>query len=208
MMGAINPPNTPIVDIRGMVTPPWYRFFVGQKRGQDGIAEASVLTIDNETSALVNSRQFTLTPEDFSAADSGAGGAYTMSLASVGITAGTYGDSSNFVSVTVDEKGRVTGVATYPAAGGNNAQAEIDFGITPTDGASVSIPIAGMTDADYVDVWIQASDTTADNDATAHSIAAASLRLIPSCAADTLTIDAHAMFGLATGKFNVRYSYA
>ena len=85
---------------------------------------------------------------------------------------------------------------------------EVDFGATPTDSASVTAAVAGITTASKVNAWIQGSDTTSNNTASDHAQAAATFALVVTLSAGNIAIDALAMHGLATGKFNVRYSYA
>jgi hypothetical protein len=43
--------------------------------------------------------------------DGGAGGNITLGLANTGITAGSYGDSTHILSVSVDAKGRITSIS-------------------------------------------------------------------------------------------------
>jgi hypothetical protein len=45
-------------------------------------------------------------------------GDMTLSLTDTGVSAGTYGDSSNVAQITVDEKGRITSAVDVPVSGG------------------------------------------------------------------------------------------
>lgn len=45
--------------------------------------------------------------------DGGANGAYTLGLADTAVVPGTYGNPAGFVTITVDRKGRATGVTTF-----------------------------------------------------------------------------------------------
>jgi hypothetical protein len=55
----------------------------------------------------------------FSGDISSSAGATTTALATVNSSPGTYGDGSHAVQVTVDGKGRVTGISQTPIIGGN-----------------------------------------------------------------------------------------
>lgn len=99
--------------------------------------------------------------------------------------------------------------ATPPSgSGGTLGTTEVDFGATPSDGATLSLAVPGITSAALVDAKIYPMDTTADNDASAHLIAASALKVSAIASTDLIDFDVHSLFGLATGKFKVRYSYA
>lgn len=98
--------------------------------------------------------------------------------------------------------------ATPSGSGGTLGTAEIDFGATPADGATLSLAVPGITAAALVDAKIYPMDTTTDNDANAHLVAASALKVTAIASTNLIDFDAHSLFGLATGKFKVRYSYA
>ena len=172
----------------------------------EAITTASFLTVTSEPS-LGSERTLTPVAGEIVGTDLGANNHYTLGLADTTVVAGPYGDATHFVTLTVDEKGRITDIATHPAAGAANGSTEIDFGATPADGATVVAVVPGVTASSVVNAWIMASDTTADNDATMHTQAAIAFRLAPSAGTDQITIDAMSMIGFATGKFKIRYSY-
>ena len=74
-------------------------------------AEYIVLAPDG---VLTNERVLTGTPGQVTLTDGGAGGPVTLGLASTAVSPGTYGDAANVPQVTVDAKGRVTGVVNVP----------------------------------------------------------------------------------------------
>lgn len=114
----INPPRTPFGTVTGkevFVTPDWYRFFAQvQKRigsGADPLGASQFLTLDYND-GLGAERKFTPVSGELTGVDGGENGPYTLGLADTAVIAGSYGDASNLVSITVDAKGRVTGAST------------------------------------------------------------------------------------------------
>lgn len=102
---------------------------------------------------------------------------------------------------------RAKAEAIAEAGGGaTTGEATLDFGASPADTASVTVT-ADVTAASYVNAWFQASDSTVDNDATAHAEAAAGVPLSVSAGSGSFTITAHPLWGFGTGTFKVRYSY-
>lgn len=63
---------------------------------------------------LPDERVLTGTPGQVTITDGGAGGPVTLALADTAVSPGTYGDGTNIPQVTVDAKGRVTGVVSVP----------------------------------------------------------------------------------------------
>lgn len=88
--------------------------------------------------------------------------------------------------------------------------AAIDFGSNfeaALDGASVVVANAAITVASRIDAFVQGGDTTGDNDAEEHAIAASSLSLTATPGAGQVTIEAHPRFALPTGQFKLRYRF-
>lgn len=99
---------------------------------------------------------------------------------------------------------------TWAAAGGGSSPISgtvtLDFGSTPAATANSTVTDGSITANSTVDVYIKANDSTINNDINAHSIAAASFQLMIAQNAGSFSVEAHPMFGLATGQFTVRYS--
>jgi len=90
--------------------------------------------------------------------------------------------------------------------------ATINFGATPTDEATVVITgLADMTTSMHVEVFIQADDTTGDNDAAAHEALSyfATKPVATSRVAGTgFTAVVRLWAGFAIGTFKLHYVYA
>lgn len=82
------------------------------KNQYDAISGAAFLTLTDEPT-LGAERVFTPEAGELVGTDAGANGTYTLSLADTGIVAGSYGDASNLVTITVDTKGRATALQSY-----------------------------------------------------------------------------------------------
>jgi hypothetical protein len=105
---------------------------------------------------------------------------------------------------------RVDGTFVTPAGGGGGpiaANTTIDFGATPTDGANATITNASISPSSIIQAFIIASDSTANNNANNHQIAAAAMRFIITPGTGNFNLETHCMFGLANGQFNIRYTY-
>lgn len=105
----INPPNTPLVDGRGLVSTEWYRFFANLQRvlGNDIVGQlqrAPIITY-NVSDALVNER--VLSGSDDISLTIGANLA-DLDLTDTGATAGTYGSAIAIPQFIVDAKGRLS----------------------------------------------------------------------------------------------------
>lgn len=83
----------------------------------------------------------------------------------------------------------------------------VDFGSSYVDNGAFTITDAGILATSYVEVFVMV-DSTADNDATQHQIAATSLRLSALPASGSATVYADALFGLVKGTFKLRYVYS
>ncbi len=86
--------------------------------------------------------------------------------------------------------------------------ATIDFGATPTDGATFTVTDASISSTSYVEAYIQHGDSTADNTVDDHEIAAASLRLSAFPATGNFSLAAHCLFGAVTGQMKIRYAWS
>lgn len=104
--GQISPPNTALIDERGNITPPWYRYLVQRQRVQDGVGNATVLTIDDEQSLFPNSRALAVASGELTETTGLTD--VTLGLADSGVTAATYGAATKLVVLAIDAKGRVT----------------------------------------------------------------------------------------------------
>lgn len=127
MKAAINPPNTPLIDNRGFITPEWYRYLVRAKQISDGITDAAVLTVADAVAVFPNSRRFAVTAGELDADDDGS--SLTVGLADFG-TAGTYGSASQTLSLTIDAKGRVVEVTPFALNTDNVTEGAINLYFT------------------------------------------------------------------------------
>ena len=86
--------------------------------------------------------------------------------------------------------------------------ATIDFGATPIDGQTFTVTDAAIGSGNYVEAFVMHGDSTADNDSTAHEMAAASWRLSAKPAAGSFELIIHNLFWLCTGQFKIRYAWS
>lgn len=85
----------------------------------------------------------------------------------------------------------------------------IDFGATPIAEANFTVTDAAITSGMSIECWINAGDSTADNDTGDHAHAAASMKFAPSLGgAGSFTVDAYLLIDLCTKTFKMRYAYA
>lgn len=87
------------------------------------IQQASFLTLDTSQD-LGSERVLTPATGEITGTDAGAGLAYTLGLADTAVVPGSYGDNggagaANFVTATVDQKGRLTSAGTFTITTGN-----------------------------------------------------------------------------------------
>jgi len=109
---AINPPNTPLVDSQGRITPEWYRYLVRNKSQGDGLTDASVITFDDATNIFPNARSLEVAAGEIT--ETGGSGSVTLGLADTAVTPNTYGDASHVIAITVDQKGRIVDAHAFP----------------------------------------------------------------------------------------------
>lgn len=106
---AINPPSAPVVGSDGRVTSEWYRWFsrVQGVVGEDVVAQmqaAPVLTY-SPTTAFANDKVLTA---GAGMSFTSAAATFTIALAASGVTAATYGSTSQVSQIAVDQYGRIT----------------------------------------------------------------------------------------------------
>lgn len=129
-MPALNPPNTPLIDERGNIRPEWYRYLVQAKGQSDAFAEASIVTITDATNAFPSARILEAAPGELTATDTGA--SFVLGLADTAVAAGGYGSEAKTLSITVDAKGRLTGVESYDLLTDNVAEGTVNLYFTET----------------------------------------------------------------------------
>lgn len=109
MAFTINAPNSALVDSRGVITPPWYRFFARIQKilGDEVVSQIvqSPIVTWGPASALSNERVLTDGDGINLALSSDA---LTIALAPSGVAADDYGDDTHLVHITVDQFGRIT----------------------------------------------------------------------------------------------------
>ena len=121
----------------------------------------------------------------------------TLSLSDSGVSANTYGDASNVPQITVDAKGRITGVTNVSISGGGGS---IDVSGTPVDNQ-----VAIWTDSDTLEgtgslAYVASKKSLAVNLDT-HNNAGASVSIggtVPSIGTDTLNDSDNKLFYLAS----------
>lgn len=123
MAFTINPPNTALVDERGMISPVWYRFFANIQRilGDDPIkqfAEASVVTfaaspVFSNERILAGSAAIRLVS---------AAPLLTIELRDTTVAPGSYGDAAKTIALTVDQQGRITAAQEFDLNTSNIAE--------------------------------------------------------------------------------------
>lgn len=137
----------------------------------------------------------------------GGAGAWTLGK----FTAGAVSvDPANYLEVKVDGTVRKVLVANPSfVAGAVFGTAEVNFGATPTDEASIVITgLAGITATSHILCWIQSDDTTADNDADAHDTLSyyAQLTATTRVPGVGFTAVARLLGGVASGKYKLHYT--
>lgn len=105
MKFAINPPNTPLVNLDRTTAPEWYRYFVQQRKQGDDITDSDVLTFGPAQEIYPNSRALAVESGELTSASDDT--SLTLGLADVG-TAGDYGSATRVLILTIDAKGRVS----------------------------------------------------------------------------------------------------
>ena len=138
---------------------------------QTTLASVQFLTL-TDAPTLGSERLFTPVAGELVGTDGGANSAYTLGLSDTGILPGVYGDATNFISITVDIKGRITSVTEYPASGGITGTVTLDFGAFPgSNEASISFADTSILAGSIVRAWFAADSVTADHTADDHKYA-------------------------------------
>lgn len=137
----------------------------------EALTTASFLTLTNDPS-LGAERSLTLDSNDLLGTDGGANSAFTLALKPTGVAADTYGDMTHFVSLTVDDKGRISAIQEHPVSGASVSTATLDFGAFPgSNEANVSFADSAILAGSNVQAWFAADSTTADHTADDHRYA-------------------------------------
>lgn len=110
----------------------------------DALTSASFLTLTNEPS-LGAERRLVLTSGELVGTDGGANSDYTLGLSNTAVVAGSYGDASHLVRVTVDVKGRLTGIAAYALNSDNATEGVTNLFFTTSRARSAISAGAGIS---------------------------------------------------------------
>lgn len=131
-MSVINPPNTPLVDSRGLIRTEWYRFLVAIQKGltdAGSTSEDDVLSVggtiagaadddaaSSDSAGLLN--PFAPPPGFLTAGTAlegggDMGGNVTITLSDTAVAPGAYGSATRLASLTVDQQGRLTFATDY-----------------------------------------------------------------------------------------------
>lgn len=113
----INPPNTQLVDAKGYITSPWYRWFsrVNDVLGDDAVAAIAAAPVLTYSATTAFSADKILTQGAGLSFTSGAS-TLTIALSTSGVTAASYGSASQVGTFTVDQYGRLTAAANVAIA--------------------------------------------------------------------------------------------
>jgi hypothetical protein len=117
---------------------------VGGGGGGGGAPVSAQYVVLAADPVLTSERVLTPTTGQINVTDGGAGGPVTLSLADTAVTPGTYGDGTNIPQVTVDAKGRVTGVVSVPIVtpGGTVTDVTASDPLHSSGGATPNITLA------------------------------------------------------------------
>lgn len=108
----ITPPREPLIDARtGTISRTWFLFLNQLQTNAGSMGNAAVLTSDDQAEAFPESLRLVPAAGDLERLL--ATGTFTLGLADTG-TAGTYGDETTTLQVTVDDKGRATAILAFP----------------------------------------------------------------------------------------------
>lgn len=120
----------------------WHK--VGGGGGGGGAPLSAQYIVLSADPILPDERVLTGTPGQVTLTDGGAGGPVTLALANTAVSPGTYGDGTNIPQVTVDAKGRVTGVITVPiiTPGGTVTAVTASEPLNSSGGATPNITLA------------------------------------------------------------------
>lgn len=138
-----------------------YTLIVGLPNAAPAAAEYLVLATDPDLTA---ERVFNPdTTNDFAETDNGPGLTLDLALKATGVTAGTYGDATHVPQLTVDAKGRLSGVTNVAITGGGGG-GNLTMDLAGSFGDGVNAPQVNEIRQFRVDVacTIQLADIFAD----------------------------------------------
>lgn len=122
----------------------------------DSVANAARITALEGTEIGGTAGQITPLPAALSA------GNITLELANTAVTPGTYGDATNAPQLTVDSKGRITGVINIPITGGGGGGGGDCWEFVTTRTIAVGTTSEDITDlGDYDDLLVFLDNSTA-----------------------------------------------
>lgn len=106
----------------------------------------------------------------------------------------------------------ISGVGVTAVGGGGGGggitwtTTTVDFGATPVAEAEFTVVDAACTAAKNVLIQISGTDSTADNDAPAHALAATFFAFSTTAGTGDFTLSIHLLFGLISGQIKIRYA--
>jgi hypothetical protein len=160
--------RTPIVDSNGSSTD----FFARQwKNLVDLVTSVIVLQDDSESNAAritVNEQKIaTLEATEIGgdnidiepAPAALSAGNITLNLSDTAVTPGTYGDATNSPQITVDQKGRITGIVDVPISGGGGSAAWTLVSSQTIASGTANVDVNNL--GGYSDILVVLADATA-----------------------------------------------
>lgn len=97
----------------------------------NAITQAPFLTLDNDPN-LGAERVFTPVAGELDGTDGGVGGNYTLGLSDTAVVPGGYGNASHLVSITIDQKGRITDAQEFVLNSDNVTEGSTNLFFTDT----------------------------------------------------------------------------